>query len=833
MGLAEDKLAQIEYLKVTRQLVDDRTDQRVTERANVRFNSVMTPRLRGIESISSPKFKPGLFDGEGMRMWKGQNNQYYGEWDNLIIRGFMRIWELQVNQIRASNGTLIIGSAGKVAEDGVTRDVPPVSNDWYLEFDHDTDSNLQPFAIGDIIVSKMFWMYPDSTDTLNNAGAYIDLVVARVDAINVGSKTNKIQIDLNVGASSANPAEGMEFVRVANDTDVTRQGLVVLSSDGVDQGVSASVPFVDVYDGLTSYANFLSAMGGSTTFIRARLGRLDAITTGTDEFGLWTDHLILAGGGGSSGVNGYYYGYGAPSGTSYNEGDTYCDLNNRQIYRFESGGWIDTGAIQGVGGALNMPNLSTHPSGLYGTGLYFGYWNAGSPGYWSAFIDNGGNVQFGSDDDGAGNIKPVFAYDNASNVVTIGYNDLVRQRIEIDGDDGSMKFYAYQAAYGTDLIMTFDDNLFGTGTRTGGLNFGTYGMIYKHTETNFGVSTLHSELYNQTAKFHAGISSLISSQSDANTPALSTADIMSAFKGMAHGDPAGNDYIAGGHFVSTKDSGAGKSVGVYLNGSDYGFYSAQDCYVSGELYGSIRVTGGDLVSHGSEGRVYFGGATGNHPYVQYYVTGSVPFEYPVLEFINPDSDVLFYGFTFNKGVSITGALNADSLDLDGGNITDVGNVDGVDVSVFKTAYDNIHTTSYFSIYRVGSDLTITTSDVNIFASCTEDYDVGDNVSSGAFTAPANGYYHFDLDVTMDDLKTDVSWYKISIVANGKTYSTWLGTAHFGANETSYNSLTLSCDVYMTTSSTAIAYVSMNSGGTSGAVCKLGRAATFFNGHRFA
>ena len=55
MSLATDKLAQLEYMKSTKQLVDSRTDQDVRMRAHVKFGQVSTSKLA--ESLQIPLAK--------------------------------------------------------------------------------------------------------------------------------------------------------------------------------------------------------------------------------------------------------------------------------------------------------------------------------------------------------------------------------------------------------------------------------------------------------------------------------------------------------------------------------------------------------------------------------------------------------------------------------------------------------------------------------------------------------------------------------------------------------------------------------------------------------
>ena len=76
--------------------------------------------------------------------WRADQNlsvsgQSFAEFDNLSIRGTLSVYELVINQIRATNGTLIVSSAGKI--DSVS------GSNW--TFEDPNASNLCAFAVND------------------------------------------------------------------------------------------------------------------------------------------------------------------------------------------------------------------------------------------------------------------------------------------------------------------------------------------------------------------------------------------------------------------------------------------------------------------------------------------------------------------------------------------------------------------------------------------------------------------------------------------------------------------------------------------------------------
>lgn len=61
----------------------------------------------------------GYVSGWAGSGWRADQNlsvsgQSFAEFDNLSIRGTLSVYELVINQIRATNGTLIVSSAGKI-----------------------------------------------------------------------------------------------------------------------------------------------------------------------------------------------------------------------------------------------------------------------------------------------------------------------------------------------------------------------------------------------------------------------------------------------------------------------------------------------------------------------------------------------------------------------------------------------------------------------------------------------------------------------------------------------------------------------------------------------
>ena len=227
-------------------------------------------KLAGNRSIQSESFNSG-FAGNGWRVDLGvtsapDTTHSNAEFDNLTVRGMLRVYELVIQQIRATNGSIFVTSAAKVD------DVSLVSGASYDLTVDGTANDYQPFAVGDVIRAQrvnLGALLPASP-TLTDFVYRSDLVVT---AINVGGDAKKFRATWQAGSTV--PAEGMEFVRLGNASDIARQGAVYLTSD--DSGA----PFIDIMNGITSHADWNTA--GK---IKVRLGKLDGIVGGTNEYGL-------------------------------------------------------------------------------------------------------------------------------------------------------------------------------------------------------------------------------------------------------------------------------------------------------------------------------------------------------------------------------------------------------------------------------------------------------------------------------------------------------------------------------------------------------------------
>ena len=329
--------------------------------------------LIGVEYISSTVFSQNLYSGRGWGIWKNDKDDYTLEIDNLLVRRTMTIWELEINQLRASNGTFIVGSSAKVAEKEKLSSINPVrrisSNVYHITFESVSDNyTAQPFKTGDVIASKRFW-HKDadkSSGVGDDAYSTIDLVVGTVTNTSFSQADKHVTIQLTLDDASVGvPESGMSFVRVASSVP-SRRGLVLLSSDGNDIGDDAdmlNVPFVDVYGDLQTYDDFLSALGGDKNFVKVRMGRLDHLTGKTDDYGVWTNNLYLQPTpkeDPSASVEADYFGTTMPVSPTgwFFDGYKWYDTDDKILYRYSIWNTPQTSGTLTIGDWYNIADFN-------------------------------------------------------------------------------------------------------------------------------------------------------------------------------------------------------------------------------------------------------------------------------------------------------------------------------------------------------------------------------------------------------------------------------------------------------------------------------------------
>lgn len=217
------------------------------------------------------------YDGHGLRIWKEEDpvseNKY--KWhitaDYLTIRQQMKVFELLIQKIRSTGGTIVVSNAnGKVKS--VSKSV---DNTWRLTFETGCD-----FAVGDIIRCQ-------SWKNMREQGSHVETSAwtGKVSAVQgTGEDAVVIIPDTAEWFSGSTPKEGDECVQWGS-TNEARQNIIYITAAEGDN------PAVDMLGEVT---------GPGTGNLHVRIGKLDGIVTGSNTFvpqgwGLYADNAFLKG----------------------------------------------------------------------------------------------------------------------------------------------------------------------------------------------------------------------------------------------------------------------------------------------------------------------------------------------------------------------------------------------------------------------------------------------------------------------------------------------------------------------------------------------------------
>ena len=221
------------------------------------------------------------------------------ECDDLTVRGRMRVYELLIQQIRATNGSVFVSSASKVV--AVSSETNPL---W-------TFNGSQATLNGSNATLTMTYCTIDTAVANDNTGGvdrnlyhgflFGDIIRAQQVRWNGSAFAGLIQSNMEVTAiigltqyqavlvSGDAPAVGYDYVRLGNSVDSSRQGAVYITSD------DSAAPFIDIVDGVVTHGDWNTA--GK---IRARLGKLTGISDSDfggalSGYGLYSENVYLKG----------------------------------------------------------------------------------------------------------------------------------------------------------------------------------------------------------------------------------------------------------------------------------------------------------------------------------------------------------------------------------------------------------------------------------------------------------------------------------------------------------------------------------------------------------
>jgi len=233
--------------------------------------------------IGTSTFASG-FVGTGWKMSKS-GNEYNFETNNMLIRGTLSVYELLIQQVRATNGAIFVSSAAKVES---SSGLSASDDDGTITFEDPSNNNLCPFAANDLIMMQR--VNPGALVAKNAAGGATNVIKKLVYKVaSVSGKT--VTVENGGYNNTSSPSEGDDFVRIGNTSNSARQGIIYLTSD------DSNSPYIDIKSDIDSYSDWT----GSTP--KVRLGKLDGITDSdagldgsqSELYGLYSDTVRLKG----------------------------------------------------------------------------------------------------------------------------------------------------------------------------------------------------------------------------------------------------------------------------------------------------------------------------------------------------------------------------------------------------------------------------------------------------------------------------------------------------------------------------------------------------------
>jgi len=214
------------------------------------------------EYLSSEIFIPGLL-GEGFKIYD-DNGKWTAEFDNVVVRQAMTIYELIVSKIRAVNGGLVVSPANGRIKSVTKTEGPPTYYVLGIEGD-------MQFAVGDLIRCQVY---------SSNLAQFYWVEIKEVD----GDSIFCLESDFN----GAVPTVGDDLIQMGNTSNTARQAVVYITAS-VD-----GKPRIQILDGI----NTTTLTGKNKT----TLGCLDGITDSDfpaeyqpQGYGLWSENAFLKG----------------------------------------------------------------------------------------------------------------------------------------------------------------------------------------------------------------------------------------------------------------------------------------------------------------------------------------------------------------------------------------------------------------------------------------------------------------------------------------------------------------------------------------------------------
>lgn len=243
-------------------------------------------------AVGSPDFAPGLL-GHGMKMWIDADGTAHADVDELVVRQKMTVMELVIEEIRATEGVLVVSpGSGEVAQ---VSQGTLVKDDQYIPCHimkiKRGGSPAQTLGTGDDARGAMTLMDGDFVrcgrwdfEAGTYHGYWVEVIQVSDDRTTIWTRGAEY--------GGAVPEVGDELVTMGNRYRRERQGFVVISAS------ESMKPGIRMYDGVGDGIAYPSRPT-LTGKLRAVYGSLDGISDPThgalSGYGLWCDNAYLRG----------------------------------------------------------------------------------------------------------------------------------------------------------------------------------------------------------------------------------------------------------------------------------------------------------------------------------------------------------------------------------------------------------------------------------------------------------------------------------------------------------------------------------------------------------
>jgi len=244
------------------------------------ISNMLTVRDSG--TAGSQTFISGWMSGSGWKLEPDSSLKYRLTVDDITVRGTMSVYQLLLNQVRATNGNLLVTSSAVV--DSVDRNRESF---WTVDV---TGMNNAPFMPGDIILCQGADISGASFDESGNISDN-NYLVKRLVFVVTAVSGRRVYVGIPAGAPlhKSNIKKGDVFCRIGNTGDADRMGLIGLFSD------EAHSPYLRVTDSVQSWSDWSDSKS-----TKVQLGRLTGINDPDfgghlEGYGLYANNAYIKG----------------------------------------------------------------------------------------------------------------------------------------------------------------------------------------------------------------------------------------------------------------------------------------------------------------------------------------------------------------------------------------------------------------------------------------------------------------------------------------------------------------------------------------------------------